>query len=210
MYIIDNHYTVSEFFKLCHATLCTRLFYPGALLVRRPFYLRGKPRFQYGEGFTCGYGCRIEVFGAKDDVSKKLVIGKNCKLGDHVHIAASEKVTIGDDCLMASKVFISDNSHGRYAGDDSSIVSSPDTVPNERLISSSPVSIGDRVWIGENVCILKGVTIGSGVVIGANSVVTRSVPDDTIIAGAPARVIKRFDRSSGLWVAVSGVSTESR
>lgn len=203
MYLIDNYYTFSELIKLCGATICTRLFYPGALLIRRPFYLRGKPRLRYGAGFTTGYGCRIEIFGERRDISKKLVIGENCKLGDNVHIAVSEGITIGDNCLMASKVFISDNGHGCYSGSETDLISSPDSIPNDRPVCSSAVEIGDNVWIGENVCILKGVKIGDGAIIGANSVVTHSVPDRSIVAGTPAKVIKRYDRETRAWSRVS-------
>lgn len=58
---------------------------------------------------------------------------------------------------------------------------------------AEPVTIGDNVWIGGSVTILPGVTIGDNVVIGAGSVVTRDIPSHTVVAGNPARVIKRLD-----------------
>lgn len=197
MYIFDNYYSISEIGKLAYATIATRLFFPKATIIRRPFYLRGKPRFQYGKGFSTGYNCRFETFGEKHDMTKKIVIGENCHIGDNVHIAAAEKVVIGDNCLFASKIFISDLDHGNYDG--SPQATSPESDPNLRPLSSSPVSIGDNVWLGENVCILKGVTIGSGSVIGANAVVTKSIPANSIAVGAPARVIKRFNDNTKVW-----------
>jgi len=200
MFIFDNYYTFSELAKLFYSFILTKLFYRGALLVRRPIYVRGKPRIEFGEGFTTGYSCRLEVFGEKGDKAKRLFIGKNCKIGDNVHIAVSNKVVIGDDCLMASKIFISDLSHGNYSSTGQNAV--PWSVPNERELVAEPVEIGNNVWIGENVCILQGVHIGHGVVIGANSVVTKNIPDNSIVAGVPGKVIKTFDPETGFWKAV--------
>lgn len=201
MYIIDNYYSISELLRMLYATLLTRLFYPGALLVRRPFFIRGKPRISFGRGFTTGYGCRIEAFGnGREDRSVRIVFGNNCHIGDHVHVAAASRVTIGENCLIASKVFISDLSHGSLSGVNQS---NPASDPNSRPLISKPVSIGDNVWIGENVCILAGVTIGDGAIIGANAVVTHDVPPAAVAAGVPAKVIKRFDCTNKLWTSIS-------
>lgn len=188
-----GQYGPSEAFKNAWALLITKIFFPGARLVRRPFYLRGGlKRFVYGKGFTCGYSCRFELAGD----GTPLVIGKNCKVNDRVHISAHESVVIGDNVLMASNIFISDNSHGSYCD----CPSLPDTPPDDRMVVTKPVHIGNNVWIGEGAAVLPGVTLGSGVIVGANSVVTRDVPDNTIVAGAPARPIKRWDEKSERWL----------
>ena len=103
---------------------------------------------------------------------------------------------IGEECLFASKIFISDTSHGSYGeeGDD------PSTPPNDRPLVSSPVTIGDNVWLGENVVVLPGVTIGSGCVVGANSTVSRSLPPACVAVGSPARPVKRYDYDAARWV----------
>lgn len=193
VFFYDNYYTLSEIAKLAYSTILTRIFNRNASLIRRPFYLRGKPRVEFGKGFTTGYNCRIEAFGDKQDRSTKIVFGQGCHIGDNVHIAAAEKVVIGDHCLFASKVFISDSGHGEYGA------STPDSDPNTRPLSISPVTIGSNVWLGENVCILKGVTIGDGAVIGANSVVTKDIPPSAIAVGSPARVIKRYNDNTQTW-----------
>jgi len=197
MFIFGNYFTLSEIIKMCFSFVKTRIFYPGAVLIRQPFYLRGKPRFQYGRGLTTGYNCRIEIFGAKNDKVKKLVLGKNCNMGDNVHIVASESVTIGDNCLMASKIFISDTSHGNYSGFEE--ISTPYDPPVKRVLITRPVTIGNNVWIGENACILSGVSIGDGCIIGANSVVTKDIPNDCIAAGSPAKVIKQYNVQKVTW-----------
>lgn len=198
MYYFDNFYTVSEFLKTAYSFLVTKICFPNARLIRRPVFVRGKPRIKIGNGLTTGFGCRFEAFGTgKADKDTRIVFGSNCSLGDYVHIAGIRAVSIGDNCLIASKVFISDSSHGCYGIKGAS---SPNIPPTERALYADPVKIGSNVWIGENVCVLKGVSIGDGAVIGANSVVTKDVPPHSIVAGAPGKIIKQYDFESESWV----------
>jgi len=190
---MKNKYSVSEALSNVYALICTKIFYRNARLIRRPVYMRGKSSITFGEGFTTGHACRFDLPGGK---KKTLFIGKNCQIGDYVHIAAHQSVIIGDNCLVASKVYISDTNHGDYSGDNQS---SPQIPPNERELVTKPVVIGDNVWIGENVCILPGVTIGSGSIIGANSVVNKDIPENSIAVGAPAKVVKAYDKTSKTW-----------
>lgn len=194
---MKNGYGLGEIVKNFISLIYTKVFYRGARLIRRPIYVRGKKYFKYGEGFTTGYNCRIEMFDTGKGKDKKLVVGKNCKIGDYVHIAVGEEVVIGDNVLIGSKVLISDLNHGNYGGEE--MHCDPNTPPDNRPINTKPLSIGDNVWIGDNVCILQGVKIGNGCIIGANSVVTKSMPDDCIIGGIPAKVIKIWDRELGGW-----------
>jgi acetyltransferase-like isoleucine patch superfamily enzyme len=193
-----NSYGIEELFNNVISFIYTKLFYNGARLIRRPIYVRGKKFLQFSEGFTTGYNCRIEMFDTGVGGSKKLLIGKNCKIGDYVHIAAGEKVTIGDNCLLASKIYISDISHGNYSDTDDA--SSPHVPPDERKLFTKPIQIGDNVWIGENVCILSGVEIGNGCIIGANAVVNKNIPPNSIAVGSPARVVKKYDEEKKHWI----------
>ena len=127
---MKNGYGLGEIFKNVISLVYTRMFYKGARLIRRPIYVRGKRFLKYGEGFTTGYNCRLEMIDTGIVEDKKLIIGKNCKIGDYVHIAAGEKVIIGDNCLMASKIYISDINHGDYSGIFE--YSSPDVPPDNR------------------------------------------------------------------------------
>lgn len=194
---MKNKYSFSEKISTTYALICTKLFYKGARLIRRPFYCRGKSKLQYGEGFTSGHNCRFDLFGKN---SKTLFFGKKCQIGDNVHIVSCRMVKIGDNCLMASNIFISDTSHGNYSKVD--ISSSPYIAPNSRPLYSKPVVIGDNVWIGENVCILSGSKIGDGCIVGANSVVTKDIPENCIAVGSPAKVIKVWNCELNCWIEV--------
>jgi len=196
-----NNYGFTEILKNIVSLIYTKLFFPKARLLRRPIYIRGKRYLKYGMGLTTGYNCRIEMFDTGRGDNNKIEIGENCKIGDYVHIAAGEKVYIGDNCLMASKKYISDITHGNYSGEDEH--STPNQAPDRRVLFTKKVFIGKNVWIGENVCILPGVKIGDGCVIGANSVVNKNIPDNCIAVGSPAKAIKKYNENTGKWELVA-------
>lgn len=191
-----NDYTISEFLKSFYSWILTKLFFRSARLIRRPFYLRGKSSIKSYSGLTTGYNCRFDLPGKNQ---KTLFFGSKCQIGDNVHIVAHEKVVIGDNVLIASKVFISDTNHGLYNGD---FQSQPDELPANRKLITNPVIIGSNVWLGENVVILAGVEIGSGAIIGSNSVVTKNIPINVIVAGVPAIIIKQWNEENQKWVKI--------
>ena len=168
--------------------LRTKIIWRRARLIRFPFDLRGKKYIDPGTGLTTGVGCRLEAYS---DGPCVLRFGQNVQLNDYVHICAMREIEIGNHVLMASKIYISDNSHGRY--DASKGNTDPETPPLERSYRIEPVFIGDKTWIGDNACILPGSRIGRGSIVGANSVVRGVFPDYCVIVGAPARIVKRYD-----------------
>jgi acetyltransferase-like isoleucine patch superfamily enzyme len=113
--------------------------------------------------------------------SARVVVGEYAFLGRGVEIDASERVTLGAHVLVAPGVFITDHAH--------------DIAPHARIdeqgCTSRPVSIGDDVWLGARAVVLPGVTIGSGAVVGAGAVVREDVPAGSVVAGVPARVLRR-------------------
>lgn len=181
-------YSLSELVKNAYALTLTKLFYPSARMIRRPVYIRGRKGMTFGRGFTTGYRCRFELMGE----GITLQLGKDCKIGDNVHIVASKQVSIGDNCLFASYIFISDTNHGTLEDD-------PTTPPDSRPLTAQPVSIGSCVWLGEGVAVLPGSTIGDGCIIGAHAVVKGEIPPYTIAVGAPARPVKRYNFESKVW-----------
>jgi len=129
--------------------------------------------------------------------SPLIIIGNDCGFSDSVHITCIERIEIGNSVLFGSRVFISDHNHGAYTGDFHTPPTEPPAM--RRLYSGGAVVIEDNVWIGDNVNIIGPVRIGYGAVIAANSVVRKDVPPRTIVAGAPARVIKIYNESICKW-----------
>lgn len=127
--------------------------------------------------FHCDYGRHIRI-------GNNVIVGMNCTFVD------CNTITIGDNVMIASNVQIYTSTHP--------------VAPQERLVEdwtpdcghpyfrtyALPVVIEDNVWIGGGVVILPGVTIGKNSVIGAGSVVTRSIPADSVAVGNPCRVIR--------------------
>ncbi|MBR6583292.1 MAG: hypothetical protein IKK80_06780 [Treponema sp.] len=187
--------SIRELLYLTYSCLITKFSIPSARLLRQPIDIRGKKGIDFGKKLTTGYHCRLESFCERG--KKSLVFGNNIQINDFVHIAALNEVRIGDNVLIASKVFITDLEHGSYAGNESD--SSPDLIVKERPLSSKSVIIKDNVWLGEHVSVLPGVTVGENSIIGANSVVTKSIPANSIAVGIPAKVIKQYNFETKRW-----------
>lgn len=183
--------------KLAISLIYTKLFFPNARLIRLPFDIRNRKNIVIGDNFTTGFGCRIEALPSATTNMACISIGKNVQINDYVHIAAGESVKIGNNVLIASKVFITDISHGSYGLND--IHDSPKRSPAERTLTTKMVEIGDNVWIGEFVSILPGVSIGEGSIIGTMSVVSKSIPPYCIAIGSPAKAIKKYNFNSEKW-----------
>ena len=155
---------------------------------------------QFGTKLTTGVGCRVEAFIADGNKGCKIKLGDRIQLNDYVHISAISNVYIGNDVLMASHVYISDNSHGIYKGQLKQ--TSPNIPPIKRPYYTAPVIINDNVWIGEGTIVLPGVNIGEGSIIGAHSIVSTDIPKNSIAVGAPAKVIKIWDSTIESWIRI--------
>lgn len=195
---IENIYPFTETIKIAYWLMRTKFICRKARLIRFPFDIRGRKYIDLGENLTTGKGCRIEAFS--HDKNIVMHFGYNVQINDYVHICAMQNVSIGNDVLMASHIYISDNSHGSYKGTFND--SSPDTPPAKREYAKAAVVIEDNVWIGEHVVVLPGVTIGRGSVIGSNSVVSKIIPPYSIAVGQPAEVIKRYNFETKCWESV--------
>lgn len=155
----------------CKKKLCEYNFLPPERWEERPELLK-KILGKTGTGayveapFLCDYGSNIEV-------------GDNFFANYNLIVLDVGKVTIGNNVMIAPNVSIYTAGHPIH----------PDS-RNSGYEYGIDISIGDNVWIGGNVCILPGVHIGNNVVIGAGSVVTKDIPDDSIAAGNPCRLVR--------------------
>ena len=184
-------------FKLVINLIKTKIIYHNVRLIRFPIDVRNKKNIDFGENLTTGVGCRLESCPQIMTDSKLLKFGNNIQLNDYVHITAAHSVEIGNNVLMASKIYISDCTHGSYIGNEYD--SDPMSLPIDRRLSVKAVKIEDNVWLGEFVSVLPGVTIGKGTIVGANSVVSKSLPPYVIAVGTPAKPINFFDFEKQRW-----------
>jgi acetyltransferase-like isoleucine patch superfamily enzyme len=113
----------------------------------------------------------------------KLRVGDRVFLNNGVFVSCVHEIIIGDDIAIANDVYLTDSdSHGVEG----------------RKVREAPIRIGNGAWIGARSIILPGVTIGSRALVAAGAVVTRDVPDDTLVGGNPARVIRKLVYPEGV------------
>jgi lipopolysaccharide O-acetyltransferase len=161
--------------------------------------IRGTQRIKMGSGVSIYGGLWLEAVQhyREQSFSPTIIIGNNVSFSLDVHITCVERIEIGDGVLFGSRVHVSDHNHGRYVGPGQS---HPRQAPAEReLAIRGAVIIEDNVWIGDNVIILGPVRIGAGAIVGANSLISTDIPAGAMVAGAPAKVVKRFDDELNLW-----------
>lgn len=189
-----------RFFAKCRAIFYRRIFVADLGDIGTGAYIRGLRYIRIGSGFRSSRRLWLEALKSPDICFDPWVeIGDNVKLSDDVHISCIRLIQIGRNALIGSRVYISDHNHGNYS-DVQGVASLPSTVPALRELSSNgPVIIGENVWIGDGVVVVGGVSIGDGAIVAANAVVTSDVPAGSIVAGAPARVVKFYDDSIGAW-----------
>lgn len=162
-------------------------FFKGELVINDSWFPTRKRRYvsefrlDGGSSFMCEGDLRLYQ-GASIYVAPgaSLVVYGGSFLNTNSTLNCFHHIEIGKGCAISDNVCITDSDSHYIDG------------CNERM--TGPIIIGDHVWIGKNATILKGVTIGDGVVIGAGSVVTKDVPNNTIVAGNPAKPIKTIEK----------------
>lgn len=145
-----------------------------------------------GVGANTFFGPVLNYMGIA--YNPKIIIGEGTWIGKNCSIAAISKVQIGANVLFAGHVHITDHSHG-YENILESVAKQP-------LTSKGPVIIEDDCWLGFSSEILSGVHIGKHSIVAARAVVTKDVPPYSVVAGNPAKIIKRYDSASKKWVRV--------
>ena len=155
------------------------------LRMERIPYIRGRGRIRIGSDVYISGKIGI-MFPWRTGDLPELVVGDRVFIGNGCSFGLARRITIGNDCLIAGGVGIQDND-GHPLDPERRLRREP-VDPGKVM----PVVIEDNVWIGSGSTILKGVTIGKNSIVGAHSVVTKNVPQNTVVVGNPAEVLKKL------------------
>ncbi|HSD14321.1 MAG TPA: hypothetical protein VLB74_06710 [Flavobacterium sp.] len=184
----------------------------GILKLRRKVFLgpntsiTNKGNFQFGKNVTIerntrldgyasnkiilGDNCKIGAYSHLTCTShfskygKGLIMGNNSAIGDYTHFGASGGIEIGNDVIMGS--YISFHSENHVFSDTTKLI-------REQGVTSKGIKIGNNVWIGAKVTFLDGSEVGNNAVVAAGAVVNGVFPDNVVLGGVPAKILKTID-----------------
>ncbi len=156
-------------------------FGPG-FQANRKLVIRGPGRVIFGANVNAwAHEERNVILTFNPDVT--ISIGSNVRLNG-VGLMAKRGITIGDNCILGSTLLVDTDFHSLRR----------DRAINPHApVLSAPITVSENVWLAGQTVVLKGVTIGANSVVGFRAVVTRDVPPDVVVAGNPARVVRRLD-----------------
>ncbi len=157
--------------------------FDGLRLGKRDGFLSIGPNIHFFPGMRLHFGKRVTLSG-----NGAFIGGGDVEIGDRTYIGhfftinSGQSIHVGKYCMIANHVSLVDNEHGMRR----------DALMRVQPVSSRPIVIEDNVWLAEKVTVLGGVTIGTGSVVAAGSIVNHDVPPNTLVAGAPARFVRRL------------------
>lgn len=147
--------------------------------------------------FSVGSDCILSGLFVCNIPSAQIIIGDRCFIGGNALVDCADSISIGDDVLIAQEVILLDhNSHSIFWESRSSdVLDWEKGIKNWDVVPKAPIIIGNKCWIGARAIILKNVILGEGCVVAAGSVVTKSFPKNSLIAGNPAKLIRVIDQN---------------
>lgn len=155
----------------------------------KPCYLSRKKDLILGDKVRIYPGIRTETQNGG-----KIIIGNNVSIGQNFHaVSVENKLKVGNNVTISGNVFISNCDH---SFDDENVI------VLEQPLNIKDTFIDDNCFIGYGTVILAGTHLGKHCIVGANSVVRGIFPDNTLLAGIPAKVLKQFDSKNNKWVKV--------
>ena len=144
-------------------------------------YSLGKKNMMLGNNVNIGSFSQLVTSVSLDNIGEGIEIGNNVGMGEFAYIGGAGGVKIGDNTIIGQYLSLHPENHN---------YSDPNLLIREQGVTRKGIVVGKNCWLGSKVTILDGVTIGDGCVIAAGSVVTKSFPDNVIIGGVPAKIIK--------------------
>jgi acetyltransferase-like isoleucine patch superfamily enzyme len=135
-------------------------------------------KLHLGRWSWIGHGTKIRAHEGEVRIGAKAVMGQECTISSFQH------VSIGRECIVADRVMLIDFDHG---------VVEVDRPIREQGIYKRDVRVGNNVWMGYGACVLRGVTVGHNAIVGTSTVVTKDVPDNAVVAGVPAQLLRMRD-----------------
>ena len=186
------------FFRLKGVLYYRRVFgsFGSGSVLYKPLLLSCPQFMHIGSGVLIRPGARLEAVETSSQKPPELRIGKNVNIEQNVHIVCHSRIVIGNDVSITGHCAIVDVTHP-YED-----VSNPVKIGSRILSEQSSVEIGDGTFLGFGAVIMPNVRIGTHCVIGALSVVTRDMPDYSVAAGNPARILRRYDAASKEWISL--------
>lgn len=160
--------------------------------ILKPMRIVGAEQIFIGDHCSILHHARMETVRGwqEESFAGKITIGNHTSIEQNCHIIAADELDIGKNCVISSFVYISDCGH-ECEDMEKGVMENPLFVKRTK--------IGAACFIGTGAKIMPGVTIGNRVVVGAGAVVTTDVPDDSMVVGMPARIIKKYDAEEKKW-----------
>lgn len=154
--------------------------------IGKPMYIAGAKNISLGDKVRIYPGIRMEALDGGE-----ICIGNNLAIEQNVHIISGKSIlNIGDNTTISANAFISNVDH-EYKNIEKSVMEQP--------LLFKETQIGKSCFIGYGAVILPGTKLGNHCIVGANAVVRGTYPDNCVIAGNPARIIRKFDFESESW-----------
>lgn len=162
-------------------------------MIKFPFKVWGKKYIDIGKDVFIAensFLCAVDNYN-NYTYHPHISIGDHVTIGSNFFVTSISEVAIKDNVLISDRVFIGDNIH------DYRDIKKP--IIDQKVASKGKVYIGEGSFIGVNAVILPNVNIGKHVVVGASAVVTKDIPDFTVVSGNPARIIKKYNYKRKKW-----------
>lgn len=199
IFLIRKAYAYGNYFKEKLNMIKTAVWYRclfghigNKSIVFKPLRLINAHNVYIGDGVRIYKDSRIETVERWGEIrySPRITIGNNTSVEQRLHLICASRVDIGENVVISADVMITDNNH-KYSEINRNVIQQDLEVIETR--------IGNYCFIGMGAKIMAGARLGDNCIVGANSVVTGEFQGYTVLAGSPARIIKRYDFEKGIW-----------